>query len=122
MTDKYVGALTFIRVYSGVLKQGDAVYNSRNGKTERIGRLVQMHAHEQQAITEVHAGDIAACVGLKEVYTGRTIPAQNKAVVLGRHSFPEPAIHPDVHATNKRAKAEPANAAATPAPQQHARH
>src|SRR3546814_2403922 len=92
MSDKNVGALTLIRVYSGVLKVADAVYNSRNGKTERIGRLVQMHANEQQAITEVHAGDIAACVGLKEVYTGSTLADQNKPVVLQRMMFPEPVI------------------------------
>src|SRR3546814_8065884 len=101
MTDKYVGALTFIRVYSGVLKQGDAVYNSRNGKTERIGRLVQMHANEQQAITEVHAGDIAACVGLKEVYTGSTLADQNKPVVLERMMFPEPVISQAVEPKTK---------------------
>ncbi|AXQ30829.1 elongation factor G [Solimonas sp. K1W22B-7] len=101
MTDKYVGALTFIRVYSGVLKQGDAVYNSRNGKTERIGRLVQMHANEQQAITEVHAGDIAACVGLKDVYTGTTLADQNKPVVLERMVFPEPVISQAVEPKTK---------------------
>jgi len=101
MTDKYVGALTFIRVYSGVLKQGDSVYNSRNGKTERIGRLVQMHANEQQAITEVHAGDIAACVGLKDVYTGTTLADQSKPVVLERMVFPEPVISQAVEPKTK---------------------
>jgi elongation factor G len=101
MTDKYVGALTFIRVYSGVLKQGDSVYNSRNGKTERIGRLVQMHANEQKAITEVHAGDIAACVGLKDVYTGTTLADQNKPVVLERMVFPEPVISQAVEPKTK---------------------
>ncbi|TDU28435.1 translation elongation factor 2 (EF-2/EF-G) [Panacagrimonas perspica] len=101
MTDKYVGALTFIRVYSGTLKQGDSVYNSRNGKNERIGRLVQMHANEQQAITEVHAGDIAACVGLKDVYTGTTLADLAKPVVLERMVFPEPVISQAVEPKTK---------------------
>ncbi len=101
MTDKYVGALTFIRVYSGVLKQGDFVYNSRNGKTERIGRLVQMHANEQQSITEVCAGDIAACVGLKDVFTGTTLADQNKPVVLERMIFPDPVISQAVEPKTK---------------------
>ncbi|WP_420464845.1 elongation factor G [Panacagrimonas sp.] len=101
MTDKYVGALTFIRVYSGVLKQGDSVYNSRNGKTERIGRLVQMHANEQKAVEEVRAGDIAACVGLKDVYTGTTLADQNKPVVLERMVFPEPVISQAVEPKTK---------------------
>ncbi|MDB5970500.1 MAG: fusA [Hydrocarboniphaga sp.] len=101
MTDKYVGALTFIRVYSGVLKQGDSVYNSRNGKNERIGRLVQMHANEQQAITEVHAGDIAACVGLKDVFTGTTLADLKQPVVLERMIFPEPVISQAVEPKTK---------------------
>ncbi|WP_374679964.1 elongation factor G [Hydrocarboniphaga effusa] len=101
MTDKYVGALTFIRVYSGVLKQGDSVYNSRNGKNERIGRLVQMHANEQKAVDEVRAGDIAAAVGLKDVYTGTTLAAQNAPVVLERMVFPEPVISQAVEPKTK---------------------
>ncbi|MDP9140243.1 MAG: elongation factor G [Pseudomonadota bacterium] len=101
MTDKYVGALTFIRVYSGTLKQGDSVYNSRNGKNERIGRLVQMHANEQQAITEVHAGDIAACVGLKDVFTGTTLADLKQPVVLERMIFPEPVISQAVEPKTK---------------------
>jgi len=101
MTDKYVGALTFIRVYSGTLKQGDSVYNSRNGKNERIGRLVQMHANEQQAITEVHAGDIAACVGLKDVFTGTTLADLKQPVVLERMVFPEPVISQAVEPKTK---------------------
>ncbi|WP_411887891.1 elongation factor G [Hydrocarboniphaga effusa] len=101
MTDKYVGALTFIRVYSGVLKQGDSVYNSRNGKNERIGRLVQMHANEQKAVDEVRAGDIAAAVGLKDVYTGTTLAAQNAPVVLERMIFPEPVISQAVEPKTK---------------------
>ncbi len=101
MTDKYVGALTFIRVYSGVLKQGDSVYNSRNGKSERIGRIVQMHANEQKQIDEVCAGDIAACIGLKDVYTGTTLADQSKPVVLERMVFPEPVISQAVEPKTK---------------------
>jgi len=101
MTDKYVGALTFVRVYSGVLKQGDSVYNSRSGKTERIGRIVQMHANEQKAITEVCAGDIAACIGLKDVFTGTTLASESKPVVLERMVFPEPVISQAVEPKTK---------------------
>ncbi|NGY07046.1 elongation factor G [Solimonas terrae] len=101
MTDPFVGQLTFIRVYSGVLKKGDSVYNSRSGKTERIGRLVQMHANDRQEIDEVRAGDIAACVGLKEVYTGTTLAAQDKPVILERMEFPEPVISQAVEPKTK---------------------
>ncbi|ROH92015.1 elongation factor G [Stagnimonas aquatica] len=101
MTDPFVGALSFIRVYSGVLKQGDSVYNSRTGKSERIGRLVQMHANNRENIDEVRAGDIAACVGLKEVYTGTTLADQNKPVVLERMEFPEPVISQAVEPKTK---------------------
>ncbi|MDP3859757.1 MAG: elongation factor G [Stagnimonas sp.] len=101
MTDKYVGALTFVRVYSGVLKQGDSVYNSRSGKTERIGRIVQMHANEQKAISEVFAGDIAACIGLKDVFTGTTLASESKPVVLERMVFPEPVISQAVEPKTK---------------------
>ncbi|MGH9203778.1 MAG: elongation factor G, partial [Vicinamibacterales bacterium] len=101
MTDPFVGTLTFIRVYSGVLKKGDGVYNSRNGKTERIGRLVQMHANNREEIDEVRAGDIAACVGLKDVYTGTTLAAQNSPVVLERMEFPEPVISQAVEPKTK---------------------
>ena len=101
MTDKYVGALTFVRVYSGVLKQGDSVYNSRSGKTERIGRIVQMHANEQKAISEVFAGDIAACIGLKDVFTGTTLASESKPVVLERMIFPEPVISQAVEPKTK---------------------
>src|SRR5574341_2389095 len=73
MTDPYVGQLTFVRVYSGVLKSGDSVYNSVRGRKERIGRLLQMHANQREEIKDVLAGDIAACVGLKEVTTGETL-------------------------------------------------
>ncbi len=101
MTDPFVGQLTFIRVYSGVLKKGDSVYNSRSGKAERIGRLVQMHANDRQEIDEVRAGDIAACVGLKEVYTGTTLAAQDKPVVLERMEFPDPVISQAVEPKTK---------------------
>jgi len=101
MTDPFVGQLTFIRVYSGVLKKGDSVYNSRSGRAERIGRLVQMHANERQEIDEVRAGDIAACVGLKEVYTGTTLASQEKPVVLERMEFPEPVIRQAVEPKTK---------------------
>ncbi|MDI3261119.1 MAG: elongation factor G [Sinobacteraceae bacterium] len=101
MTDPYVGVLTFIRVYSGVLQSGDSVYNSRNGKTERIGRLLQMHANQREEIKEVRAGDIAACVGLKDVYTGTTLAAQNKPVVLERMDFPDPVISQAVEPKTK---------------------
>lgn len=101
MTDPFVGTLTFIRVYSGVLKKGDGVYNSRSGKTERIGRLVQMHANNREEIDEVRAGDIAACVGLKEVFTGTTLAAQNAPVVLERMEFPEPVISQAVEPKTK---------------------
>jgi len=101
MTDPFVGTLTFIRVYSGVLKKGDAVYNSRSGKTERIGRLVQMHANNREEIDEVRAGDIAACVGLKEVYTGTTLASQEAPVVLERMEFPEPVISQAVEPKTK---------------------
>jgi elongation factor G len=101
MTDPYVGALTFIRVYSGVLQSGDSVYNSRNGKTERIGRLLQMHANQREEIKEVRAGDIAACVGLKDVYTGTTLASQSHPVVLERMEFPEPVISQAVEPKTK---------------------
>jgi elongation factor G len=73
MTDPFVGQLTFVRVYSGVLKKGDTVYNPIRGKKERIGRIVQMHANERQEVDEILAGDIAACIGLKDVTTGESL-------------------------------------------------
>ena len=73
MTDPFVGQLTFVRVYSGVLSKGDSVYNPVRGKKERIGRIVQMHANNREEVSEIRAGDIAACVGLKEVTTGETL-------------------------------------------------
>jgi elongation factor G len=101
MTDKYVGTLTFIRVYSGVLNTGDSVYNSRNGKTERIGRMLQMHANERTELKEVRAGDIAACVGLKDVFTGTTLASTQKPVVLERMVFPDPVISQAVEPKTK---------------------
>ena len=100
-TDPFVGALTFIRVYSGVLASGDTVYNPVKGKKERIGRLLQMHANERQEIKEVRAGDIAACVGLKEVTTGETLCDQNKIITLERMEFPEPVISQAVEPKTK---------------------
>ena len=92
MTDPFVGQLTFIRVYSGVLKKGETVLNSVKGKKERIGRIVQMHANDRNEIEEVVAGDIAACVGLKEVTTGETLCDISAPVILERMVFPEPVI------------------------------
>ena len=91
-TDPYVGTLTFFRVYSGVLKTGDAVWNPVKGKRERIGRMVQMHANKRDEIDEVRAGDIAAAVGLKEASTGDTLCDQNARITLERMEFPEPVI------------------------------
>ncbi len=91
-TDPFVGTLTFFRVYSGVLKTGDAVFNPIKGKKERIGRMVQMHANDRQEIKEVHAGDIAAGIGLKDVTTGETLCAIDQVITLERMEFPEPVI------------------------------
>ncbi|MBR7889366.1 elongation factor G [Marinomonas sp. A79] len=91
-TDPFVGTLTFMRVYSGMLRSGDAVYNSVKQKRERIGRMVQMHANNREEIKEVLAGDIAAAVGMKFVTTGDTLCDMNDVVVLERMEFPEPVI------------------------------
>ncbi len=91
-TDPFVGTLTFIRVYSGVLETGAAVYNSVKEKRERIGRMVQMHANDRQEIKEVRAGDIAAAIGLKDVTTGDTLCDISRKVILERMDFPEPVI------------------------------
>jgi elongation factor G len=91
-TDPFVGTLTFFRVYSGVLKSGDGVYNPVKGKKERIGRILQMHANHREEIKEVCAGDIAAAVGLKDVTTGETLCAVNRVVTLERMDFPDPVI------------------------------
>ncbi|MAZ66221.1 MAG: elongation factor G [Kangiellaceae bacterium] len=91
-TDPFVGTLTFFRVYSGVLKTGDAVYNPVKGKRERIGRLVQMHSNNREEIKEVRAGDIAATVGLKTVVTGDTLCDMNSVITLEKMDFPDPVI------------------------------
>jgi elongation factor G len=92
MTDPFVGQLTFIRVYSGVLTSGATVYNATKQKSERIGRLLKMHANKREEIKEVYSGDIAAAVGLKTVSTGDTICDEKKPVVLESMDFPEPVI------------------------------
>ena len=92
MTDPFVGQLTFIRVYSGVLQSGSYVYNATKGKRERIGRLLKMHANKREEIKEVYAGDIAAAVGLKYTTTGDTLCNEDNAVVLESIEFPEPVI------------------------------
>jgi elongation factor G len=102
MTDPYVGQLTFIRVYSGVLKSGDTIYNPIKGRKERIGRLLQMHANNREEIKEVLAGDIAACVGLKEVTTGETLCDPSAVITLVRMEFPEPVIHVAVEPKTKQ--------------------
>ena len=91
-TDPFVGNLTFFRVYSGVLNSGDTIYNSVKGKRERIGRILQMHSNDRQEIKEVHAGDIAAAVGLKDVTTGDTLTDLKNVITLERMEFPEPVI------------------------------
>jgi len=91
-TDPFVGTLTFMRVYSGVLRQGDAVFNSVKGKKERVGRMVQMHANDREEIKEVRAGDIAAAIGLKDVTTGDTLCALGDVITLERMEFPDPVI------------------------------
>ena len=93
MTDPYVGQLTFVRVYSGVLKSGDTIYNPVKGRKERIGRVLQMHANNREETKEVVAGDIAACVGLKEITTGETLCDPDSVITLERMVFPEPVIH-----------------------------
>ncbi|MFN8769810.1 MAG: elongation factor G [Neisseriaceae bacterium] len=93
MNDPYVGQLTFFRVYSGVVKSGDTVYNPVKGKKERIGRIVQMHANQREEIEAVYAGDIAAAVGLKEVTTGDTLCDPAHEITLEKMIFPEPVIH-----------------------------
>ena len=91
-TDPFVGSLAFFRVYSGVLKSGDQIYNPIKGKKERIGRILQMHANSREEIKEVYAGDIAAAVGLKDVTTGETLCAPSDVVILEKMDFPEPVI------------------------------
>jgi elongation factor G len=92
MTDPFVGQLTFFRVYSGVMTSGSSVFNATKQKTERIGRLLKMHANKREEIKEVYAGDIAAAVGLRSVSTGDTICDEKKPIVLESMDFPEPVI------------------------------
>jgi len=100
-TDPFVGTLTFIRVYSGVLKSGDGVFNSVKSKKERVGRIVQMHSNSREEIKEVYAGDIAACIGLKDVTTGDTLCDPDHKIVLERMEFPEPVISVAVEPKSK---------------------
>jgi len=100
-TDPFVGTLTFIRVYSGVLSVGDGVQNSTKEKKERVGRMVQMHSNDRNEIKEIRAGDIAACIGLKDVTTGDTLCDLKDQVVLERMDFPEPVISVDVEPKTK---------------------
>ncbi len=101
MTDPFVGQLIFIRVYSGQLKTGDSVLNPRTGKTERIGRLLKMHANKREEITEILAGDICAAVGLKNLVTGDTITTDKHPVVLESIDFPAPVIEVAVEPKTK---------------------
>ncbi len=100
-TDPFVGTLTFVRVYSGVLSSGDSVVNSVKGKKERVGRMVQMQANQRDEIKEVRAGDIAALIGMKDVTTGDTLCDLEKQIVLERMDFPEPVIHVAVEPKTK---------------------
>ena len=101
MTDPFVGQLIFFRVYSGTMTSGDTIYNPIKGKKERIGRILQMHANQRAEIKEVHAGDIAAAVGLKEATTGDTLCDLHKTIILERMIFPEPVIHVAVEPKTK---------------------
>src|SRR5213079_2951051 len=92
MTDPFVGQLTFIRVYSGVLTAGSSVYNATRQRTERVGRLLKMHANKREEIKEVYAGDIVAAVGLRDTTTGDTLCDESKPIVLERMQFPDPVI------------------------------
>ena len=101
MTDPFVGQLTFIRVYSGVVNSGDTIYNAVKQRKERIGRILQMHANQREEIKEIRAGDIAAAVGLKDVVTGDTLCDPVKIITLERMEFPEPVIHVAVEPKTK---------------------
>ena len=101
-TDPFVGTLTFIRVYSGVLSVGDGVMNSTKTRKERVGRMVQMHSNNREEIKEVRAGDIAACIGLKDITTGDTLCDLNKPIVLERMDFPELVISVAVEPKSKQ--------------------
>ncbi|MGY6268605.1 elongation factor G [Achromobacter denitrificans] len=101
MTDPFVGQLVFFRVYSGVVKSGDSVFNPIKEKKERLGRILQMHANERREITEVYAGDIAAAVGIKDVITGDTLTDPARVIILERMVFPEPVISQAVEPKTK---------------------
>ncbi|MBT4396181.1 MAG: elongation factor G, partial [Acidiferrobacteraceae bacterium] len=101
MTDPFVGQLVFFRVYSGVVKSGDSIYNPVKGKKERIGRILQMHANSREEIKEVRAGDIAAAVGLKTITTGDTLCDPSRIITLERMEFPEPVISQAVEPKTK---------------------
>ena len=101
MTDPFVGQLTFFRVYSGMVKTGDTIYNPIKGKKERIGRILQMHANQREEIKDVYAGDIAAAVGLREATTGETLCDPQKVIILERMVFPEPVISQAVEPKTK---------------------
>ncbi len=101
MTDPFVGRLTFVRVYSGVLKSGTAVQNANNGESERIGRIVEMHANNRKEITEITAGNIAAVIGLKETKTGHTLCDKAHPIKLLSLDFPEPVISVSVEPKSK---------------------
>jgi len=101
MTDPFVGRLSYFRVYSGVLKSGSYIYNSTKGKRERIGRILQMHANSREEVTEVHAGEIAAAVGLKDTTTGDTLCAEDNQIILESMVFPEPVIRVAIEPATK---------------------
>ncbi|HEX4325483.1 MAG TPA: elongation factor G [Burkholderiales bacterium] len=101
MTDPFVGQLIFFRVYSGVVKSGDTIYNSVKSKKDRVGRILQMHANQREELKEVYAGDIAAAVGLKDATTGDTLCDPDKVIVLERMIFPEPVISQAVEPKTK---------------------
>ncbi len=101
MTDPFVGQLIFFRVYSGVVKAGDTVYNPVKGKRERLGRILQMHANERNEVKEVRAGDIAAAVGLKDATTGDTLCDPAHVIILEKMVFPEPVISQAVEPKTK---------------------
>jgi elongation factor G len=112
MTDPFVGHVTYIRVYSGVLKQGDSVYNSTKKTRERIGRLLRMHANKREEIDAIEAGDIAACVGLKNVTTGETLCDEDKPIVLESIEFPMPVISVAIEPKTKADQEKMGNALA----------
>jgi elongation factor G len=101
MTDPFVGQLTFFRVYSGIIRTGDSIFNPIKGRKERLGRILQMHANQREEIKEVFAGDIAAAVGLKEATTGETLCDPQHVITLERMIFPEPVIHVAVEPKTK---------------------